>query len=194
MGYFDEAKAEILRSKRIDAAWMVNLDFATDPVYLHSGFGKMFSGGQWWTGSRGLGAIQGLQAAINGQAPQVTLTLSGFLKQKPEIPDTPQSDYVRRSANISFQFLTPFSMQPLDDPYAIWKGKMWNRQVTYAWDDGRKGWVLTVAILCESLFYKRGRPLQVYYSDRHQQLLFPGDRGLERMGPLQNLTVRWPDF
>ena len=67
------------------AALFVTFDFLTTPVRVWEGDGPLERGGFTWRGmgtrvandGSPLQSIDGLEAAVNGQAPQLSLTLSG---------------------------------------------------------------------------------------------------------------------
>ena len=193
MGYFDDTIAAALAGRKVQAAFLVEFRFVSATMRLWNGNGDLSAGGHTWKGLRGLGQIDGLEQAINGQAPQATFSISGVSTQTQGEEQGDPLDYVNQPDIVYLQFFNP-DWSTLDSPYAIWGGTMQTLQESFAWDDSKKAWVSTIGVTAESWFVGRGRPPFSYYSDRDQQHRFSGDLGLEYMAAMQNYTVRWPSI
>lgn len=188
MGYFNETVAAHLAGSTVRASFLVHLDFLTDPQRLWNGHGELFAGGETWSGLGELGSISGIESALGGAAPVVTFGLSGVA---PEIvaASLASSDEVKgRDATIFLQFFDEAS-QTLDDPYALWAGTMDLMRVKAEGPTSR-----TIELTAETLFTRRAVPPWGYLSDRDQQRLFPGDRGLEEVAAMASKSVEWPFF
>jgi hypothetical protein len=188
MGYFPQTMAAALAGRTVRASWLVHLDFAEEPQRLWLGHGLLSAGGFTWSGLGELGAIGGVESAIGGTAPVVTFTLSGVAPSILAAAKNSAQQAKGRDASISLQFFDEQS-QTLDDPYAVWVGVM---DVMGARGEGPQA--RTVQLTAETLFTRRASPAWGYLSNRDQQRLFPGDRGLEEVAAMANKTVEWPIF
>lgn len=188
MSLFPETIKAHLAGRTVRATYLVKLDFTSAPMYLWNGNGLLETGGIKWEGLGGLGNIDGLEQAVNGEAPEATITLSGIdsetvLKTAQEF----ETEVRGRKAIVYMQFFQPDDDQVLDNPYPLMAGKMMLPQ--YDITPKEKA----VIISCESLFNYRSRPNFSMYTDRDQNRRFPGDRGFEFVASLVNKTVAWPD-
>lgn len=191
MSYFPNTIAAVLSGNGVKAAFLVEFQFVSGTMGVWNGNGEMSSGGRTFKGLRSLGQIDGLEQAVNGNAPQATFTLSGVDSTALAEEQGDPFDYVNRPVVVYLQFFND-DWTTLDSPYAIWGGTMQTFQETYAWDESAKGWISSIGVTAESWFVGRGRPSYSYYSDRDQQGRFAGDLALQYMAPMQNYTVRWP--
>jgi hypothetical protein len=195
VGYFPDTIAEALAGRMVCMAYLVRFQFVSQTMQVWNGNGRRKFGGTFWDGLRGIGNIEGLEQAVNGNAPQAIFTLSGVSLDLQTEEEGDPFDYVNQPVNVFIQFFTTDGRwTPLDSPRAVWGGTMQTFQESTAWDEGKKQWVDTIGVTAESWFAGRGRPPYSYYSNSDQALRFPGDRGLEIMSALQNYTVRWPTF
>jgi hypothetical protein len=188
MGYFPATVAAALSGKVVRIGYLVHLDFTTTPFRLWLGHGLLETGGHTWSGLGELGSISGMESAIGGTAPQTTFTLSGI---DPGLVGKAidASDEVKgRDVTVYVQFFDP-DMQALDDPYAVYAGTMDLSRVKGQGADQR-----SIEVTAETLFARRALAPFGYLSDRDQQRLFSGDRGLEQVPAMASKTVTWPQF
>jgi hypothetical protein len=148
----------------------------------------LISGPYTWSGLGQLGSISGIEAAIGGNAPNVTFTLSGVDPAlTSEVLDS--SDNVRgRDVTVYLQMMTEAGL-PADDPYVIWVGVMDLIKIKATGTSLR-----TITLTAETLFTRRGLAPFGYLSDNDQQALYPGDRGLERIPLMPTKQVIWPSW
>lgn len=186
MGFFPQTIAEHLAKRVVRASYLVHFAFATTPMRVWIGTGALVSGGQTWSGIGTLGSISGIESALGGTAPVVTFGLSG-VDPTAVAKALDASDEVKgRDVTIFLQFFDDAS-QPLDAPYAVYAGTMDVMRVKAQGPTER-----TVEVTAETLFARRALPPFGYLSDRDQQRLYPGDRGLEYMPSMAAKTVNWP--
>jgi hypothetical protein len=188
MGYFDETKAAALAGSVVRASYLVYLDFATNARRLWLGHGLLSAGGYEWSGIGELASISGIESAIGGSAPQVTFGLSGVDPNLIGAALATSDEVKGRDAAIYLQFFDE-AAQTLDNPYAVWLGVMDVMRVQADGPTTRR-----IELTAETLFTRRASPPWGYLSDRDQNRLFPGDRGLEEMAAMANKTVEWPVF
>jgi hypothetical protein len=197
LGFFPDTIAASLAGVTVQAAWLVTLDFTSGPMRLWRGDDELVTNdAQKWTGMGVLGAIDGIEQAINGQAPEATFTLSAI---SPEILRLARDEFLPevygRTAYVSLQFFgvededDPDNQRPLDYPFPCWAGRM--LKPTFSYDESG---ACSVAVSAESLFSLRSRPNAAMYTDSDQQQRFTGDLGFAFVGSLIAKTVTWPDY
>ena len=190
MGFFSATIAAKLAGRVVRMARLVELDFA-DGVgrYWEGGTGDLLAGGQTWSGTGNLATISGIESALGGTAPQVTIGLSGVNAAAVARLVSSDQDVKGRPAKILIQFFDEATLAALDQPYAVYVGTM---DVMSA--DIKGPTSSAIQVTCEGLFTGRGRPPYGYLSDRSQQALYPGDTGLQFMASMQNASPFWPIF
>lgn len=188
MSYFPQTIAVYLAGSVVRQALLVHFDFLTRPMRLWLGHGTLDAGGHEWSGLGEFGGISGIESAIGGTAPQVTFTLSGVEPKLVTAGLSASEEVKGRDATVFLQFFDD-TLQPLDAPYAVWLGTMDVMRVKAEGADRR-----TIEVTAETLFTRRAIPPFGFLSDRDQQRLFPGDRGLEQMPAMTNKSVQWPLF
>lgn len=194
---FPQAIAAQLAGVQVRADLLVKFEFLSATRRVWNGHGDLAAGGEVWSGLGELCSIEGLGQATGISAPEVTFVLSGteqdgvtgnFLKLAAGKPE----EFYQRPVTVYLQFFNEI-WQPLDNPWAMQKLLMTTLQLER--DAGQDGApVRGVRLSAETIFYRRSKPSYAYWSDRDQQLLYPGDRALERMALLIHHTVKWPDF
>lgn len=205
MKLFPDTIAATMAGAKVQAATLVKFDFATDAVRLWRGAGMLVTNdGEAWFATGTFGDMDGIEQAINGEAPQATFTLSGIDAQVLHIArDEFIAEARGRLVRVYLQFFgvedpaDPENQRPLDLPYPLWAGRM--LQPTFSFDAGDEDTPAsrTISISAESLFSLRSRPRWSMYTDADQQHRYPGqgDRGFEFVGALsQASTLTWPDY
>lgn len=199
MSLFPDTIAAALAGKRLDMAFLVLFDFASEPMRLWRGNGLLDTNdGHQWRGLGQLGSMAGIAQAVNGDAPEMSFTLSAVDADIVRLArDEWASEVKGRLVYVLMQFFgvddpdDPDNQRPLDNPYPAACGRM--LQPVFGLDaDG--DW--SVTIKAESLFSLRSRPKAGRYTDADQQARYPGagDKGFEFTGVVINKVVTWPDF
>lgn len=197
MSLFPEAIAADLAGKKVQCAFLVMFDFASGPLRLWRGMGRLDTNdGNQWKALGELGSITGIQQAVNGNAPEMTFTLSGVdADAQRKARDEFATEAKGRMVYVLLQFFgtddpgDPDNQRPLDNPYPIAAARMLRPE--YVADSGGER---SIAVRCESLFSLRSRPRWAMYTDSDQQHRFPGDKGFEFVGAVVNKVVTWPDY
>lgn len=197
MGLFPETIAAQLAGGKVGCAWLVHFGFTTEEVRVWTGYGELkTTDGHRWSGIGQLGSIEGIEQAVNGQAPQASFTLSGIDAQLMRLArDEYEAEVKGRIATVLIQFFgvsdasDPDNQRPLDAPYPVWAGRCLTPSFVFT-ERGER----SITIGAESIFSLRSRPQYSMYTDADQQHRFPGDRGFEFVGSLVNKTVTWPDY
>jgi hypothetical protein len=202
MTLFPETIKTALAGRKVQCANLVLFDFATDAVRLWKGNGMLVTNdGEAWFATGSFGDMDGIEQAINGEAPQATFTLSGI---DAEIMHTARDEFASeakgRMARVYLQFFgqddpdDPENQRPLDLPFPVWGGRMLQPQFALAEGDDGSPAARSVTISCESLFSLRGRPRWAMHTDADQQHRFPGDQGVQFVASLVRKVTTWPDF
>jgi len=201
MAFFSPGEAAELARSTVRVGTLVDFEFGgtppdAGPVYLWNGFGTRVFGGKTYWGSGDLGAIDGLEEARNPVSHQVTFSLSG-------VPDSPadilaralaEADNIQgRLAIVSLQ-LFDGAWQPTGSAIPIYFGICMPPRVELQPATETQGARRTLQLPTENLFHGRGRPAAGRYTDREQQMRFPGDRFCEYTAMLVSQTLNWPDY
>lgn len=197
MSLFPETIAAKLAGAKVQGAPLVRFEFASETMRLWLGNGELETNdGAKWQAVGQLGAVSGIEQAVNGEAPQATFSLSGVDANIMRLArDEFKAEVLGRRVVVALQFFgiedeaDPDNQRPLDLPYAIWAGRCLAPTFTFSPSGER-----SIAITAESLFSLRTRPQYAMYTDRDQQRRFPGDRGFEFAPTLVNKVVTWPDY
>lgn len=191
MGLFPEAQAAQLAGADPRATWLVRFDFASAPsLILIGGYGALIAGGDTWQGAGDLIGIDGLEQVVNGEAPEITVTLTGLdsalMTMVREDFDSEARD---RALTVYLQFLEADDDVALDAPYPIVTAHMKRPAFTLG-EDGTR----IIPVSAESRYALRSRPPISYYTDAEQQRLYAGDKGFQFVAGLRNKVVTWPDY
>jgi hypothetical protein len=189
MSFFTETIAASLQGRVVRAAYLVKLDFVTEPWQLWNGEGVLETSLGNWYGIGGLGTLDGIEQAIAGTAPEARLGLSGIDSATLQIASEDfDAEAKNRPVTVYMQFFEEDSEVPLDDPYPIWAGVMMRPEFAVT------GSTRDIVISGESIFMLRSRPNFAMYTDSDQKRRYPGDRGFEFVAGLRNKVVTWPDY
>jgi len=193
MSLFPETIKAALGGRTVRASFLVHLDFTSEPMRIWTGSGKITAGGFDWYGLGQLGAISGLEQAVNGEAPETSFVLSGINSEIMALARDEWTGEGRdRLVRVLIQFHNMEDDRPLelfDAPYSIWAGRMQTPKFELQGPTTRR-----ITVSAESLFTMRARPAFSQYTDADQQARFAGDLGFEFVPGLFNKVVTWPDF
>lgn len=170
-------------------------DFRDGEMALWGGEYPLVSGGKTWQGLGSIASIDGLDQAATLESSAMTFTLSGV-----EVPDagtsfsdiaksSDRANYARRMVTVYLQFFDD-DWQPLDDPYALKAGIMTNMLMSRS--RMQNGYLRTISLQANNIFYGRGVAPASFYTDRDQQSRFPGDLGMQFIPGLQSKQIPVP--
>lgn len=169
------------------------------PLRVWEGDGPLDRGGHTWRGmghrqdktGNPLQSIDGLEQAVSGTAPQLTLTLSGVdpTVVKAAKADTDEIEGRPLTIEIGFFDATKPGLVPLDGlmPLGTW---FMQKPSFVATGPALR----TITLPCETLFAQRSRAPFGMLTDRDQQRRFPGDKALEFVPQMVDRTATWPKF
>jgi hypothetical protein len=187
MGYFSQTIEAKLAGREVAAALLTYAQFRETPRRWWNGFGTVRLGGEDWLGVGEWVAIDGLEQPNGTVAPKTTLTLSGVDATIVQMARQASNRVKDRRITVYVNFWDLTDMIPLDQPYAIWSGKM--DQMSYS---AQGASMRSVKLTAESVWVNRKNPPYGFLTDRDQNSRHPGDRGLEQVVDLVQKTTRWP--
>jgi hypothetical protein len=188
----------------VKPAIFVEAEFAAATVRVWSGYGDMTAGGQTWSGAGSLLDVSLIGETQEVRAQGVTVTLSGIPSEMLAI--ALGENYHGRIARIYLGFfadeepaetvliadtqtaryqLRDRTTLLLSDLHPLFSGRMDVMSVI----EGPE--TATVTLSIENRLIDLERPAPVLYTEETQQRLFPGDRGLEFVEGLTDVTVTW---
>lgn len=187
MSLFSGTVAALLNGDKVNVAYLIEMQFASETSRLWTGFGDLTTNdARTWKGTGELVAISGLSTRTDSAADKVTLTASGV---DPTLISVAKDSANQAKGRPCFIYLQTFDSNhiPLDVPVAIKSGLM--DVVTYQ-STGIDKRQLSVTV--EGLFASRLHSPFSYWSDRDQQARFPGDLGCQFVPSLRYFAVVWP--
>jgi hypothetical protein len=193
VSYFSETIAAYLKGRVVRMARLVEFDFATTPLRLWNGAGRLRTNDdREWFGTGQLGAIDGTQEALNNEAVQMRSTISGVPAEiMALVKDVNESEYAGRIETVSVQFFDEKN-KTLDAPYQIAAAFMDGLEVERK-RDGKGNSIRTITVTAEGIFAGRGLVPNAYYDDACQQARFPGDLGCSFVadGSVKSIKIPW---
>ncbi|WP_343711914.1 hypothetical protein [Inquilinus sp.] len=184
--------------QHIICALFVTFDFKSGPMRVWEGDGPLTRGGHDWRGmghrqdkqGNPLQSIEGLEQAINGNAPQMTLTMSGVDSTVVTAATSDDPDEIEgRDLTVQIGFFDASlpGLVPLDTMLTL---GVWSMQKPSFTATGPT--LRTITLPCETLFAQRSRAPFGMLSDRDHQRRFPGDLACQFPPKLVDRDVAWP--
>jgi hypothetical protein len=199
MGLFTDVIQAEANSLRPIAAFFFYFDTLPDPVAVWEGDGPLTREGVLWNGvgrrkdgsGNPLQSIEGLEEAMNGDAPELSMTLSGVDKSlmASARSDATDGNVEGRKLTVQVGFFSYVTGQPLGSLIPI--GKWTLQRPSFA---GQGVESRTIKITAENMFAARSRAPFALLTDHDQRRRFPDDQGLAFIPTMVNRTVRWPQF
>jgi hypothetical protein len=185
----------------VSAALFAEFAFKSGTMRVWEGDGPLTRGGFEWRGmgsrTDGMGnplqSIDGLEQAVNGNAPQLNLTLSGVdaTVVAAARADADADEIESRGLTVYMGFCDATQpvagLVPLDDLLPL---GTWTMQRPSFTANGST--LRTISLPCETLFAQRSRAPFSMLTDRDQQRRFPGDLGCIFIPKLVDRDVAWP--
>lgn len=181
------------------AMLFVTFDFKSGPMYVWEGDGPITRGGFDWLGAgqrvddsgNPLQAIEGLEQAANGTAPQMNLTLSGVDSTVVAAAKSDDQDEIEgRDLTVQIGFCDATIPGALVELGPLLTLGIWTMQKPSFTATGPT--LRTITLPCETLFAQRSRAPFGMLTDRDQQRRFPGDLGCQFPPKLVDRDVAWP--
>lgn len=164
--------------------FFVELDFDTDPVYLHTDIGDIAVLAHTWLGTGGLGTISPIEETGELRAQgvktrmQITDESAGSIFE-----ELSQQDFYQRPAKIYFSTRDTSSGDLLDDPFELWRGKCDVPEMVHG--EG----LAFVDLLIESEWVDGKRANGQKYTDAQLQSENPGDLAFAFMAQMPQTKI-----
>lgn len=173
----------------IHFAYLVELDFVDNPVYLWSGSGDLVYGGKTWLGIGAIASISSAEESFGQVAKDVQLSLVG---QGTGLYSAAMSDSRQmqgRFATVTAAWLNE-SFDTVAYAYQLQRLIMDTMTVEDVMDaDGNGG--IRITVNCVDELVDMGGSSSAYYSDANQQALHPGDTFLRFIATLPGKDIKW---
>lgn len=166
--------------------FFVELDFDTDPLYVHTDIGDITVLSHTWQGTGGLGQISQIEENASGDSPGIKLRLqltdesSGSIFQ-----EITQQDFYQREAIIYFSTRDISTGALSDDPFELWRGKCDVPEIHLG---ERNSYV---DLIVESEWIDGKRSNGALYSDAQLQAEYSGDLGFKYLAAMKNAKIVW---
>lgn len=171
-----------VQSTNLRPAFFVEAHFVNGPIYVWSGRGSIVWGGHTWLGVGSLGSISTIEEGSSIDAKGITITLSGI--DSDLLGDILTEFQVGLPVIVNLG-LFDATLTLIDTPVIAWAGRM--DQPTIDVD----GQTCTISINCENRLVEMNVAVDRRYTNEDQQLDFPGDRGMEFVSSIQDVTIYW---
>lgn len=196
MAFFDAAQLAQLSASTVRLATLVDFEFDSGTQRVWNGAGKLIAAGEQYDGlamGGGLAGIEGLIYSASPESKQITLTLSGVKESLLAIAIAETDQVEGRICVISFQLFDD-EWQTIGDPMEPFFGVMQRPKVTRTPLDKETGGQQVIQLPVENLFFGRARPAAGRFTDRDQNIRYPGDRFFAYVGSLISKVVVFPDY
>jgi hypothetical protein len=171
-----------IQSTNLRPALFVEAHFVNGPIYVWTGRGSIVWGGHTWLGVGSLGSVSTIEEGASIDAKGITITLSGI--DSTLLADIMTEFQVGLPVLVRLGFFDE-TLSLIDDPVISWAGRM--DQPTVDVD----GQTCTISINCENRLVEMNVAVDRRYTNEDQQLDFPGDRGMEFVSSIQDVTIYW---
>jgi hypothetical protein len=170
------------QSTNLRPALFVEAHFVNGPIYVWTGRGSIVWGGHTWLGVGSLGSVSTIEEGASIDAKGITITLSGI--DSTLLADIMTEFQVGLPVLVWLGFFDE-TLSLIDDPVISWAGRM--DQPTVDVD----GQTCTISINCENRLVEMNVAVDRRYTNEDQQLDYPGDRGMEFVSSIQDVTIYW---
>lgn len=173
--------ADALRARR-PLALIAEIDHPNGPARFWTGIGTLSWNGYTWTGTSTLGTVTPIKHTSDLVIQEINFSLAGV---DPAIVATLDDNVRNLSGKVWLACLGPGN-SVIRDPYQIVDAQL-DYQSFSASEDG----TVAISITARTGFYTLDRALDESWTSEEQQVLFPGDSGLDLISGLQNQTLQW---
>ena len=184
-----------LAGEVIKVARLIETEWASGTERYWSGEYRLTTAdGRVWQPTMGVATGSGLSQALNGEAPEIKVSLSGVDKVFGAKAVGEAKEYFGRRILFYTQFFDE-AWQVLDNPVPITWGLM--RNIIAKMETTDQGMLHTVTLTAESPWAGRARAPMGFYTDRDQKTLHPTptpDRMCQRTAGLEARLIIFPRF
>ena len=166
----------------VRAVVLCEMAFPSATINFWTGQGQITWDSKTWDGSGRAVNFSMFPETTDGSSQGVQIDISGI--DSADIDDITQDDY--QGADISMWIATLNANGSVTaDPFRFFSGIIDTGEIN---DDGKTS---IISINAESKLINQIKRVQNRYTDQDQKRLYPGDRGLELIGKVQDKTFIW---
>lgn len=184
----------LLEGRTVRCAHLVEFCFAGQARRLWNGNYKITAGGHDWFGIRKLGSIEGLDDDGALQSSELKFTVSGVdTRLLAMAVSENRAGYIGEIAKVWLCFFDEDWQVIQDDgnPVARAAGIIDGVEVSRQPMEGG-GTQRIITLTAQNIFYARNIPPASFFTNRDQDIRFPGDRGLSYVGDLVETNIPFP--
>lgn len=156
----------------------IDIDFASGPLYVWSGFGDLVIGGKTYLGASQLLNISSVEETTEMEAKGATITMSGIPSSFLSLALT--EPYQGRECRIYFGMTSAPS-----DYVEVFSGELDQMNIS------EEASTATIAVTVENVLIRLERPVVRRLTNEDQKSRFPSDVGLEYVAALQDKEIFW---
>lgn len=158
------------------------LDFPSSTVNFWTGQGTISWNSKSWDGTGRAVSFSTFPETTDGSSQGIQIDISGI--DSGDIDDITQDEFQGADVSVWIAFLDS-SGTVIGSPFQIFAGIMDTGEIN---DNGKSA---TISINAESKLINQIKRIQNRYTDQDQQRLYPGDKGLEFIGKIQDKQIVW---
>jgi len=170
-----------LSAENVITIMLVELDFSSGFLRLHTGVGDVVMSGNTFQGVGRLGDIEAINESLEIKASGLRLTLSGVPSD--QISIALNENYQGRACRVWIGALDT-NHRLIADPLGPFKYRM----DTMAIQVGESS---SIQLVVEDMLADWDRPRVRRYNDADQKSQYPTDRGFEFVGEMKDKTLFW---
>jgi hypothetical protein len=163
-------------------AFFVELHFVTGPMYVWSGYGSKSWNGHTWLGVGSFGGVSVIEEGSTLKARGISLTLSGI---DTAVLQDVLEDYRQGLPVLVYLGMFDGAGVLIPDPVCSWAGLTDQPTISVSGEQA------VIEVAAESELVSWNVSVERRYTNEDQQLDFPGDRGLEYVNSIQEITIFW---
>lgn len=196
MAYFSSEQVALLSDRTVRFALLAKMDFKSGTKYVWDGEYPLTVDGNVYQPLHGIATIEGLGQNSGTDSAQITITVAGIPNQTPDFLNIVLNETAEASQQLITIYMQFFDQewQLVGSPLAIWFGFMQPPRISRASVSDDSGQQQSVTLTAENVFYNRSRPPRGRYTDRDQQLRYPGDTFFQFVPTLLNFSTTYPDY
>lgn len=166
--------------------FFVELDWDTDPVYLHTDIGDITVLAHTWIGTGGLGSISPIEETVEQKSRGIKMRLDLTNEAAGSIfEELTTQDYYQRTAIVYFSTRNTVTGALGADPFELFRGKCDVAEIEHGFT------ISHVDLLVENEWADGNRSNGELFSDAQLQSEYTGDLGFEFLNDLVNRKIVW---
>jgi hypothetical protein len=171
-----------ITAKRVRAAFLASIAFASETAYLWTGVGDFSWNGMSFKGLGSLAEVSTVSEGSDVQAEGIHLTLSGIDSHL--MGDALSEIQLGLPATVYFALFDE-NMNLIPNPAVAYRGLVDQPSISIS------GESMTISLAIENRFINMGRAQFSRYTSAEQHRFYPGDNGFFFVESLANAAFRW---